>query len=574
MKSIIRNLFPIVDTLKNYNKGFLKYDLFAGLTVASVLIPQAMAYAMLAGMPPIYGMYCGLVPLLIYAIFASSSKMSVGPVAISSILIFSGVSTIAQPGSQEYIELVLASGLIIGLIQALMGFFRLGFVVNFLSHAVILGFTSAAALIILFSQLKDALGFHIPNSKKILVTLGYALENIGQTNRISLLITVITVVVIIGLKKIKKSIPGPLIVVTISIIVSYQLDLKQFHVDVVGQIPKGLPNFETISMTFEQLRLLVPTILTVSLIGIVESMGIAKAMEAKYNDHRVLANTELKAIGFAKIIGAFFQSFPSSGSFTRSAINGDAGAKTTVSSLVTVAVMLLTLLFLTGVFYYLPKSVLAGIILISVFGLFDITRVEYIWKVRKTDFAMMTITFICTMVLGIELGVLVGVLFSIITILYKISRPNIVTLGKLPNSDSYKDISRFPEAEENSEIVIFRFENQLFFANASIFRDKVLEYIITKPSMKYLLLDAKLIHDIDSHGTHILKEVDELLKTKGIELHLCGAIGSVRDILFKAKLLGELDMHHLSVSDAVLRINDPDQQKERNHRATQRNVRN
>lgn len=546
--------------------------MFAGLTVGSVLIPQGMAYAMLAGMPPIYGLYSGLVPLVIYALLASSTKMSVGPVAVSSLLVLSGISVLAAPGTQEYIQLVIAAGLLIGLFQTLIGFLRLGFVVNFLSHAVIVGFTSAAAIIILVSQCKDALGFSIPDSKHLLDNLKYAITHIQETNPFCLMMAMGTVLFILGLKKVWNALPGALIVVLISIALSYFLGFKESNIELVGDIPSGLPKFKDIIISWEQVLLLMPTVLTVTLIGIVESMGIAKALEVKHNDHHVDPNTELKALGFAKIIGSVFQSIPSSGSFTRSAINSNAGAKTTVSSLVAALLVLLTLLFFTKIFYYLPKPVLAGIILLSVFSLFNIKEAKYLWKVRKTDFMMMLCTFLSTLILGIELGVLVGVLFSIVAILYKISHPNIVTLGKLKDSNIYKDISRFEEAQEIRDVVIFRFENQLFFANASVFRDKVLHFLETKPTMKYLLLDASLIHDIDSSGTHMLKEVDLLLKEKGIELHMCGAIGSVRDILYKANLLGESDVHHLNVSDAVERVNDPAKNEGRRHRATQQNV--
>ena len=546
--------------------------MFAGLTVASVLIPQSMAYAMLAGMPPIYGLYGGLVPLIIYALFASSTKMSVGPVAISSLLILSGVSCIAEPTSPEYIQLVLAAGLIIGLIQAVLGFFRLGFVVNFLSHAVIVGFTSAAAIVILVSQLKDALGFHIPNSSELYKTISYAINNISSTNLISLSICLLAIIIIYLIKRIRKSIPGPLIVVIVAIALSYFFGFEEKGVKVVGDIPNGLPEFQTILLSMEQLKLLIPTILTVSLIGIVESLGIAKAMEARYSDHQVYPNVELRAIGYAKIVGAFFQAMPSSGSFTRSAINAETGARTMVSSLVTACIVILTLLFLTGVFYYLPKPILAGIILVSIFSLFNVSQARYIYRVSKTDFIMLLITFLTTLILGIELGVATGVLFSILAILYKISKPNIVTLGRLPGTNSFKDVCRFAEAEESEEIVIFRFENQLFFANASMFRDKVLEYIDTRPKMKYLLLDARLIHEMDSHGTHILKEVDELLKSKNIELHMCGAIGPVRDRLYRSNLLGESEKHHLNVLDAVERVTDPSKNDQRKFRATQKNI--
>jgi len=563
---------PLFHTLKNYKKSFVRADLFAGITVASILIPQAMAYAMLAGMPAIYGLYGGLIPLLVYAIFASSTKMSVGPVAVSALLILSGVSQIAEPGSEEYISLVLAAGLLIGLSQAVLGFFRLGFVVNFLSHPVIVGFTSAAAIIILVSQLKDALGITMPSFDNILEICAYCFKHIAEFNPISLGLTLTTMAIIIGFKKINRAIPGPLIAVIISIALSYILNFESRSVDIVGEIPQGLPSFYQVSLGIDQVKLLIPTILTVTLIGIVESIGIAKALEAKHRDHRVFPNSELKALGYAKIAGAFFQAIPSSGSFTRSAINSEAGAKTNVSSLITVAMMVLTLLFFTEVFYYLPKPVLAGIILVSVFSLFNIKEAKHLWKIHKPDFFMMFITFVCTLLLGIELGVLVGVLFSVLAILYKISSPNIVTLGNIQGTKSYKDVTRFAEAKERDDMVVFRFENQIFFANASVFKDKILEYIDEKPDLKYILLDARLIHDLDSSGSHVLYEVDMLLKEKDIELHMCGAIGPVRDMLYKSGLLGETDKHHMSVSDAVKRIDDPSQIEERKFRATQKNI--
>ena len=572
MSQTKESTFPLFHTLKNYQGSFFRSDLFAGITVASILIPQAMAYAMLAGMPAIYGLYGGLIPLLVYAIFASSTKMSVGPVAVSALLILSGVSQLAEPGSETYISLVLAAGLLIGILQALLGFFRLGFVVNFLSHPVIVGFTSAAAIIILVSQLKDALGIYMPKLDNILDICIYCFEHIKEYNPISLALVVATMAIIILFKKISRAIPGPLIAVIISIALSYFLDFETKGVDIVGAIPSGLPSYSPITLSVDQVKLLIPTVLTVTLIGIVESIGIAKALEAKHRDHRVFANSELKALGFAKIAGAFFQAIPSSGSFTRSAINSEAGAKTSVASLITVLMMVITLLFFTKVFYFLPKPVLAGIILVSVFSLFNIKEAKHLWKVHRPDFFMMFITFVCTLLLGIELGVLVGVLFSILAILYKISRPNIVTLGNIAGTTSYKDVTRFAEAKERDDMVVFRFENQIFFANAASFKDKILEYIESKPNLKYILIDARLIHDLDSSGSHVLHEVHTLLKEKDIELHMCGAIGAVRDMLYKSGLLNDPVNHHMNVSDAVKRIDNPDIEEDRKFRAAQKNV--
>lgn len=565
------SILPILDSVKGYDRNKFRCDLFAGLTVATVAIPQAMAYALLAGMPAQYGLYAMLLPLLVYAIFASSSKLSVGPVAVSAILILSGISSIAEPMSQEYIGLVIATGLLIGIFQSLLGFFRLGFIINFLSHPVIAGFTSAAAIIIIVSQLGHVMGISIPHFEQLYETIFYCFENCASANIYDFFLALGSFVLIMIGKKINRNIPTALITVILGISMVYFLKLDQYGAHILGEVPKGIPGFFIIDLDVEKIRLLLPTVLTVSLIGIVESLGIAKALEAKHRDHIIRPNQELKALGFSKIIGSFSQAIPSSGSFSRSAINSEAGAKTNLASIFTFIIILIVLLFLTPIFRYLPNAVLAGIILSSVLGLFNLKEAKHLWKIHRPDFFMMMTTFATTLIFGIEIGVLTGVTLSILTILYRSSNPDFTELGHIQETDQFMDINRFAEAEKISEISILRFEDRLYFANVSVFKDRILE-AIEEDNIHYVILDGSLINDIDSSGLDALKEIDNHLKNHGIELHLCGAIGLVRDYLYKAGLLGETDKHHHNVSDAIRRIRQDSKDKERKLRALQTNI--
>lgn len=549
-------IFPILGTLKNYQSSWFKSDVRAGLTVGTILIPQAMAYAALAGVQPVFGLYASLIPLVIYAILASSSKLSVGPVAVSALLIFAGISQVSTPGTAEFLSLVITTGLLIGLLQVLMGIGKLGFLVNFISHPVIAGFTSAAAVIIVISQLKDALGLEMVGSHSCLETLKTTIEHSAEINWPTAIISMGSVAAILLLKKISKRIPGPLIIVVLAILVSYFTGLSKYGIAIIGDIPSGLPSFQLPILNQDLVKLLFPTVFSVTVIGIVESIGIAKALESKHKDHVLNPNQELLALGMAKIGGAFFQSIPTSGSFSRSAINSDNEAKTTVSSLISVLLIVLSLIFLTDVFYYLPKAVLSAIILLAVINLFDIKEAKHLWKTNKKDLMMMVMTFVVTFVLGIELGVLTGVVFSILMVLYSSSKPHMVELGNISGTSYYKDLSRYDNAERLEGVLIMRFDHQLYFGNAAFFKDRILESISeSDDEIKYVFLDASHIDAIDSTGMHVLENLDLELKDRGIELHLCEACGPVRDSLYVSGLLKEKDKHHISVQMGVNTIN-------------------
>jgi len=550
----VNRFFPVLENLSNHNASDWKRDIIAGITVVVMLVPQGMAYAMLAGMPPIYGLYGGLVPLFLYAVFGTSRQMSIGPVAVSALLVLAGVSQLAAPMSPEYITLVLLAGLLIGIAQVLLGLFRLGFLVNFISHPVIIGFTSAAAIIIAVSQLKDFLGFSIPRFPNSYETVIYAFQHLNEINWMSFSLCIGSIVFMLLLRRINRAIPGPLIVVFLGALLAYFLEDK-IAIDLVGEVPKGLPSFAFPVITWENILHLLPTVFTVTLIGIVESIGIAKVLQAKHGDYEIRPNQELLALGISKIGGALFQAVPTSGSFTRSAVNNEAGAKSGIASMTTAILIGLTLMFLTPLFFYLPKAILAAIILLSVKSLFEWKEALHLWEAHKEDFFMMLITFIVTLSLGIEEGVLAGVVLSILMILYKSSKPHMAVLGKLPDSTIYRNINRFDLAQQPEGVLIVRFDNQLYFANATYFQDTVQRLVReSEEEVELFILDARCIYDIDSSGVHAINDLYNFFEHENIRFFIAGMVGPVRDQVTKAGLIEKLGekSQFLNVHQAIL----------------------
>jgi len=431
----------------------------------------------------------------------------------------------------------------------------LGFLVNFLSNPVVAGFTSAAAIIIGINQLKDILGIQVPRFSHIHETFIYVVQHLGQTNWISLLMGAGSISLMLLIKKFKKGLPESLIIVALGISIVALFSLDAYGLPIIGSVPEGLPAFSIPYLDSETLlSLLYTTIIPVALVGIVESIGIAKGLEAKHGNYRISPNQELFAIGISKIGGAFFQSSPSSASYSRSAVNSDAGAVSGISSIFTAFLILLSLLFLTPIFYYLPKAILAAIILMAVIGLFNWKEAKYLWKAEKLDFVMMLITFFATLIIGIGAGVLVGVSISILVVMYKSSRPHIVELGLMPNSTHYRNINRFEEAEVLDEFLIVRMDEQLFYANADFFKRTVDSFVDKRlKTPAYLLLNAQSVHYMDSTGIHTLKDLYLELKNKGIQMVICGAIGPVRDKMYVSGLMDLVGKKHffLYVDHAV-----------------------
>jgi SulP family sulfate permease len=541
----IKQYIPILEWLPKYGQKALKGDLAAGLTVGVMLIPQGMAYSMLAGLPPIYGLYASIIPLILYAIFGTSRQLAVGPVAMVALLIAAGVSTLAETGTESYVHLAIVLALLVGLIQLLMGIFRLGFLVNFLSHPVVSGFTSAAALIIGFSQLKHLLGIDIARSNYVHEILQTAFQNAAEVNVYTLGIGLTAIAIILLIKKVKFKIPGPLVAVVFGVLVVYLLGLQTEGVKIVGDVPKGLPSFSLPSFSWEQLSRLFPIALTISFISFMESIAVAKAIQSKHKNYEVIPNQELIALGVANIGGSFFQAFPTTGGFSRTAVNDQTGAKTGMASIISAGLIILTLLFLTPLFYFLPKAILASVIMVAVFGLIDIKEAIRLWKNYRPDFWMLAVTFVGTLALGIEEGVLIGVVLSLAMMIYETARPHYAILGKIPDKPHYKNISRFDNLEVRKDVLIIRFDARLYYANIEYFLNELKRSITQKGErLKLFILDAGSLNGIDSSGVHALEEIDEFCKSKDVIFNIVSLKGPVRDILHRCDLYDKLGEDH------------------------------
>ena len=550
----IKELIPILEWLSNYNSSRLKGDFIAGITVSIILIPQGIAYALIAGLPPIYGLYCALVPQLVYAIFGSSRQVAIGPVAMDSLIVATGVSTLALAGSDSYIAIAILLAFMVGSIQFLLGVFRLGFIVNFLSKPVISGFTSAVALTIGINQFRNLFGVDFVQSDQIQYVLEDIWFNIIDFNSHTTVIGLTSVGVIIFLRKINKKIPNALLVVVVGILTIRYFGDEFSDVAIVKDIPSGLPSFSFPEMDISQMRELLPIALTLVMVGYLETISIGKSLEAKQDEYKLRPNQELIALGLSNIIGSWFKAYPSTSSFSRSAINQESGATTGMASLVSVVMVLLTLLFLTPLFYHLPKTVLAAIIIVAVFGLVNAKEAIFLWKANNLDFWLLVVTFFSTLLFGIEYGIMIGVGLSLIILIFRTSRPYVAELGKVPDSDFYRNRERFNEVILDDEVLVFRFDAQLFYANSSYFIE-TLELMVEEkgPRLKLIVLDAESINRVDSTGVEMLKERIKFYHKKNILFYFAGVKGPVRDHLFRGKILEiiTLDHFYMRVNGAV-----------------------
>lgn len=542
--------------VKTYKSSYLLSDLTAGFTVGVMLIPQGMAYAMLAGMPPIYGLYCATIPLIIYALLGSSPQLAVGPVALVSLLVASSVGLLAETSSELYNQYALTLSLMVGAILLIMGLFRLGFLVNFLSHPVIAGFTSAAAIIIGVSQLKHILGIEIARGHFI-DTLIATSDKLGETNLYALIIGLATMAIIYFTRQLDRRIPGALVVVILSI-----LAVKLFHLDnhglkLIGAVPEGMPAFTIPVMDTGIIKSLLPIAFTISFIGFMESIAVAKAIQKKRKGYDIYPNQELIALGASNFIGSFFQSYPVVGGFGRSAVNDQSGAKSGLASIISAVIIILTLLFFTTLFQKLPMAVLAAIIIGAVIGLIDFKEARHLYKTDKKDFVLFLLTAIGTLILGIEEGILLGVILSLLVVIYRASYPHIAQLGQIPGQTTYRNLNRFDELISDPSIVIIRVDARIFFANQEYVKDYIHD-AIDRPEVRHLILDCIAVNGVDSSGMHMIKDLIHYLKENNIRLHLVDVKGPIRDIMQRNGIFEDNYNigHYLTVHAAVNAIQE------------------
>ncbi|WP_420582851.1 SulP family inorganic anion transporter [Reichenbachiella sp.] len=550
----MKNPFPIVDSLKSYSVGWFKKDLFAGLVVGVMLIPQGMAYAMIAGLPPIYGLYTAIVPTIIYALIGSSRHVSVGPVAMDSLILVAGASAFAVEGTSEYILVVATITLLVGAIQLSMGILKLGFIANFLSKPVILGFTFAAAVIISIKQLKYLFGVQLEGVSGLLDEFIYYFLHIDQIHFPTLWISLVSLLILVIGKKITSKIPLSLVVVLLGMGISYYFQLDKLGISLVGYLPSGLPEFSIPTVSGLPWGEFLPLAITLALMGFVEIYSIGQRLQSKHKaEYDINANQELVSLGLANVIGSLFRTFPSTASFSRSAVNESSGAKTTLASVIAAIIVVLALLFLMPVFQFLPHAVLGAIIFVAVLGLIDFNLAKNLWKTDRYDFVMLLSSFLGTLILGIEWGIGFGILISLVVLVYKTSAPHMAVLGRVSGTNFFRNLDRFDAAIDDAYVSILRFDARLFFANVGSLKSKVEQLIKEKPTTKKFILDAQSMIDIDSSGIEGLEDIINHLNDCDVEFHMVSIIGPVRDKLFKTGLMDKVGMAriHDCIEDAL-----------------------
>ena len=550
----IKKHIPILQWLPNYKRDWLKNDLFAGLTICVILIPQGIAYAIIAGLPPIYGLYTAMIPQIVYAILGTSRQLAVGPAAMDSLIVASGIGLLASIGSEHFIVLAVLLAFLVGFFQVLFGLFHLGFLVNFLSKPVISGFTSGSAIIIGMNQIGNLLGINLERSNQIQTLILEVIQSISELHWPTALIGILSVVIIFSIKKISKKIPAALIVVVLGILVVYSFKLDLKGIMILGEIPKGLPEFVIPKFDMALIEEISGLALTLGLIGFMEAISIAKSIEAKHNNYRVDANKELIALGFGNMVGSFFQTYPATAGFARTAVNDQSGAKTPLSSLFAALIIALSLLFLTPAFFFLPKAVLAAIIVVAAFGLLDFSLPKNLLNYNRRDLIILNSTLLITIFVGIKEGILFGIILSLVMLIYKSTKPHMAVLGNIPGTHFYRNINRFSEVIVQDEILIVRFDAQLYFANTQFFKDKLKEFALEKgPELKLLVIDGESLNALDSSAIYALEEVHDYFSSNGVTIVFTGLKGPVRDTLVKSKLMKKIRYDHcfMSIQEAV-----------------------
>ena len=510
------------------NPAILKADAVAGLTVALVLVPQSMAYAQLAGLPPQYGLYASFLPVMIAALMGSSRQLGTGPVAVVSLLTAAAIPTILPAGADMATYVIYASMLafLVGVFQFILGALKLGLVINFLSHPVVVGFTNAAAIIIGTSQLSKVFGVVKPESEHTYEQVWGVLLNASQgPHAWTVFAAVVAFAIMIGVRKYAPKLPGVLLAVAVTTIISWIMDFGIPVADgglggaIVGSIPEGLPAIVAPSFDFSVMSQMLVTAITIGLIGFMEAISIAKAMAAQ-TKQRLNADQELIGQGLANIVSSFFQGYAVSGSFSRSAVNISSGAVTGFSSVVTAVIVGITLLWLTPLLYHLPQATLAAVIIMAVVNLIKFSPIKHAWKVEKHDAVVAVITFILTLLFAphLENGIVIGVILSLGLFLYRTMEPRFTELSAHDGSTLF--VSALDNKLDRCEVVsIVKYSGSLYFANAGYFEDKILKLIADKHEcLRYIIVDMAGINQIDASGEDVLSGLLERCSANGVEI--------------------------------------------------------
>ena len=553
MTSLITRYLPILTWGKTYNKSAFTNDMIAALIVTIMLIPQSLAYALLAGLPPEAGLYASIAPILFYAIFGTSRALAVGPVAVVSLMTAAALGKIVDQGTAGYAVAALSLAFLSGSILLAMGVFRLGFVANFLSHPVIAGFITASGVLIATSQLKHILG--IKGEGENLIDMVHGLiTHISEVNFITLTIGVLATAFLFwvrkGLKPLLRSMgvgatladvltkAGPVAGVVVTTLAVWLFGLADKGVAIVGAVPQSLPPLTMPSLSPTLLsQLLLPAFL-ISIIGFVESISVAQTLAAKKRQ-RIDPDQELIGLGAANLGAAFTGGFPVTGGFSRSVVNFDAGAETPAAGAYTAVGLAIAALALTPLIYFLPKATLAATIIVAVLSLVDFSILKSSWAYSKADFAAVLATILLTLAMGVEVGVSAGVGLSILLHLYKSSKPHIAEVGLVPGTEHFRNILRH-KVETNPSVVNLRVDESLYFANARFLEDKIYDRVARDKGVRHVVLQCCAINEIDLSALESLETINSRLAEMDVKLHLSEVKGPVMDVLQRAHFLSEL----------------------------------
>jgi SulP family sulfate permease len=541
----------------HYQRSDLPGDLIAGLVVAILLVPQSMAYALLAGLPPQVGLYASILPVIVYGLLGSSRALAVGPVAIISLLVAAGLEPLAGrvsgteslPGSPEYGQLALGLALEVGLVQGAMGLLRLGFLANFLSHTVVTAFGSAAALIIGFSQLRHLLGVKIANTESFLLLVQRLWQSLDKVNWATFGLGLLAVSLLVyAQRKLPHQLrrwgvpPGwaliltkgaPLAAVLVTSLLVWGLNLSErAGVSVVGSIPSGLPPLGFPSLSWGQWTALLPTALAISLVGFTESYAVGQSL-ASQRRQKVDPNQDLVALGAANLAAACSGGYPVTGGISRSVVNFQAGANSGLASLITGLLVALTVIWLMPLFTFLPQTTLAAIVLVAVLALVDFHPLLQSWRYDRGDALVWLVTFASVLGIGVEQGIGIGVLVSILLFLWRASRPHIAIVGQVPGTEHYRNVQRH-EVITDPRILAVRVDESLFFANAAYLQEYLLREVAARPTVEQVLLVASAINFIDGSALEVLLQLVERLQQAGVGFAMAEVKGPVMDRLQKA----------------------------------------
>ncbi|SFI32790.1 sulfate permease, SulP family [Jannaschia pohangensis] len=556
---------PILTWGRAYDRSAFGGDLIAALIVTVMLIPQSLAYALLAGLPPEAGLYASIAPIILYAFFGTSGALAVGPVAVVSLMTAAALGKIAEQGTMGYGVAALTLAGLSGVILLVMGVFRVGFLANFLSHPVISGFITASGIIIAASQLKHILGIDAQGHD--LLELGLSLaEHLTETNPVTAVIGVFAVGFLFWVRKglgpllrrlglgagladiLVKT--GPVMVVAGTTYAVWALSLTDRGVDVVGAVPRSLPPLTLPSVSPDLIgQLLLPALL-ISVIGFVESISVAQTLAAKTRQ-RIDPDQELIGLGAANVGAAFTGGFPVTGGFSRSVVNFDAGARTPAAGAFTAVGLAITALALTPLIFFLPKATLAATIIVAVLSLVDLSVLKRSWFYSKADFAAVLTTILATLALGVEVGVSAGVGLSILLHLYRSSKPHIAEVGQIPGTEHFRNVLRH-DVITDPTVLTLRVDESLYFANARFLEDRIQNRVAGDPNIRHVILQCSAINEIDMSALESLEAINERLREMDVKLHLSEVKGPVMDRLEKQAFLHELTGEiFLSQYDAV-----------------------